>query len=89
MSSLQAMTATATGQVVTGPCFLAGVNFHDPAANTFLVYDALSATNLVLKAQQVSVGGNVTIMFPQPVAFKTGIYYAVTGAASTATFLLA
>ena len=88
MRSCQYAVATATGQVITGPCFLIGVVFHDTGANTFNVYDALSATNQVLKAQ-IAAAGNQILMFTEPIAFKTGIYYGVTGATSTATFLIA
>lgn len=89
MASLQYKTVTATGIVNDGPCFLHAIVINDTAAsNTFLIYDAISATNLVIKLTQAAAG-NQLLMFPQPIAFGKGIYYSVTGGTSTVCFLFA
>jgi hypothetical protein len=61
------------GNLVSGPCMLAGLVVSDSAAGSFNLFDNLAgATNPVFDINFAS-SGTIAIMFPSPVIFTTGL----------------
>ncbi len=87
MQSCQSMYRTETGQLVTGPCFLAGVIVTDGGGASLVdIHDSTSADNAVFRV--FVNASSFQAMFPAPIAMKRGVYVTVSGSATVVTVLL-
>lgn len=79
--------ATATGAVTTTPTVLHGIVFTDTAANSVLTVQDGEGGDTVLVAA-IAARAVSSIQLTEPLHLQHGIYATITGATSSATFII-